>query len=370
MENSLTISEHLHAIANRQFPTRMEDAVVLADSVFGTTYGKTANGLVRFSRRFKIRSVIDNRLTGQDAGRVLSGKKTGIPIVSTLDDAAEYGGNTMVVGVATDGGVLPPVYRGFISDALSRGMNIVSGLHEYISDDPEFAEIAVRSGSRITDVRKLFREKRDSFTGDIVKVLSKKIAVLGTDSAVGKRTTSVFLSDTMERMGLRSMMIGTGQTSWMQGFKYTVVLDALVNDFVAGGLEKVAVDAWNDLSPEFMYLEGQGSVLHPAYPGSFEIIGALHPDAIILQHSPTRVDYDGFPGFKIPPVEKYIRILELLSDRKVIAISINREDMTDEEVHQYSEEVERKFGFPAFDPLGDLRETARYVRDCVDDVRF
>lgn len=369
MENSIAISGSVVFNSNRQFPAVMEDAVVLADSVFGTTYGKTANGLVRFSRRFNVRSVIDNRLAGHDAGTVLSGKKKGIPIVSNLDEASSYGGNTLVVGVATDGGVLPIVYRRFVSAALARGMNVVSGLHEFISDDPEFAAIAARSGSKITDVRKIFRDRKDMFSGDIVKVLSKKIAVLGTDSAVGKRTTGVFLSDTMERQGLNSIMIGTGQTSWMQGFKYTIVLDAIINDFVSGALEKVSVDAWNELSPEYMYLEGQGSVLHPAYPGSYEIIGALHPDAIVLQHSPRRLDYDGFPGFRIPPLEKYIRILELLSDHKVIAVSINRESMTDQEVQEYSEEVEKKYGIPAFDPLGDLGEIAKYVRDCVDDVR-
>ena len=112
-----------------------------------------------------------------------------------------------------------------------------------------------------------------------------------------------------------------------------------------------------------MFLEGQGSVLHPAYPGSFEIIGALHPDAIILQHSPKRLYYDGFEQFKIPPLEKYIRILELLSDKKVIAVAINRDDMTNSEMLDYMDMVERKYGIPAFDPLGNLDQITSYIQD-------
>lgn len=341
----------------------MEDAVVLAESVFGTTYGKTANGLVRFSRRYNVRYVIDSSHAGEDAGMVLSGKKSGIPIVRALPVDADPRPETLVVGVATDGGVLPPKYRKFIAEALKSGMNVVSGLHEFLSDDREFAKLARQNGCTITDVRKMFRDRKDVFTGRILEVESKKIAVLGTDSAVGKRTTSVFLSENMIRKGINSVMIGTGQTSWMQGFKYTIVLDAIINDFVSGALESVTVEAWNDLHPDYMYLEGQGSVLHPAYPGSFEIIGALHPEAIVLQHSPKRIFYDGFEKFRIPPLEKYIRILELLSDRKVIAIAVNKDDMTDNEMMDYMERTEKQYGIPAFDPLGNLDSTTSYIKD-------
>jgi uncharacterized NAD-dependent epimerase/dehydratase family protein len=341
----------------------LEDAVVLAESVFGTTYGKTANGLVRFSRRYNVRYVIDSSHAGEDAGMVLNGKKCGIPVVSALPVDVDPPLSTLVVGVATDGGVLPPKYRKFIAEGLNSGLNIVSGLHEFLSDDPEFVRLATRNGRTITDVRKMFRDRKDMFTGRILEVKSNKIAVLGTDSAVGKRTTSVFLSESMKKKGNTSEMIGTGQTSWMQGFKYTIVLDAIINDFVSGALEAVTVEAWNDLHPDYMFLEGQGSVLHPAYPGSFEIIGALHPNAIILQHSPKRLYYDGFEQFKIPPLEKYIRILELLSDRKVIAVAINRDDMTNNEMLDFMDMVEKKHGIPAFDPLGNLDGITEYIQD-------
>ncbi|MCL5437860.1 MAG: DUF1611 domain-containing protein [Candidatus Thermoplasmatota archaeon] len=339
----------------------MKNAVIIAEGVLGTTYGKTANGLLRYSKRFNIVGVVDSRQEGKDAGEVVNGKPSGIPVVSDPVDLFNAGAEGIIIGVASDGGTLPGNYRKFVSDALERGMFVVSGLHEFISDDPEFSGIAKRTGSEITDVRKIFRDMRHNFTGDILNVESKKIAVLGTDSAVGKRTTAVKLMEHLQGRGSSALMIGTGQTAWIQGFRHTIVLDAIVNDFVPGALEKVTVDAWNEERPDIMMLEGQGSVMHPAYPGSFEIIAACRPEAIILQHSPAREFYDGFPGFRIPPVETYIRILETLSGKKVIAISINREGMKDSELRETIEAYRDRYSIPVFDPLGDLREIGDIV---------
>lgn len=329
----------------------MDNAVVLAEGVFSTTYGKTANGLVRYTTRFRIVAVIDSTRAGQDAGAVLTGRTLGIPVISTVDEALELGAETLVVGVATDGGYIPEEYRKYIRDAINHGMNIVSGLHEFVSDDGEFSELASRTGSKITDVRKMFRDIRPPYTGEIREVGSYRIAVLGTDSAIGKRTTAVIMTNGLQRSGISSVMIGTGQTAWMQGFKHTVVVDSMINDFIPGGLEKVTVEAWREEKPDIMFIEGQGSVLHPAYPGSFEIIGACRPDAIILQHAPKRLYFDGFTDQKIPDLDRYIHILELLSNKKVIAISLNRENMSDEEVRYEIETLQARFGIPVFDPL-------------------
>ncbi len=329
----------------------MDNAVILAEGVFGTTYGKTANGLVRYTKRFRVVAVIDSTKAGSDAGTVLAGKEKGIPIVSTVEEGIQLGARTLVVGVATDGGYIPDEYRKFISDAIIKGLNIVSGLHEFISDDPEFSALAAKHGSYITDVRKLFRDIKPPFTGQIKEVRALKIAVLGTDSAIGKRTTAVNLNNALKEKGVPTAMVGTGQTAWMQGFKHTVVVDSMINDFIPGGLESMTVEAWKEENPKVIFIEGQGSVLHPAYPGSFEIIGACRPEAIILQHAPKRKFFDGFPDIPIPDLQKYIDILELLSGHKVIAISLNREGMTEGEVRNEIRELESRFGIPVFDPL-------------------
>lgn len=329
----------------------MDNAVILAEGVFGTTYGKTANGLVRFTSRFNIVAVIDSTKKGQDAGMVLSGVNKSIPIISTIEEGIELGAKVLIVGIATDGGYIPEAYRKFIRKAMEESMDIVSGLHEFISEDPEFSTIANSSGSKVTDVRKIFRDFQPPYTGEIREVLSYKVAVLGTDSAIGKRTTAVNITNSLREKGISATMIGTGQTAWMQGFKHTVVVDSMINDFIPGGLEKVTVDAWKEEKPEIMLIEGQGSVLHPAYPGSFEIIGACRPDAIILQHAPRRLFFDGFPEERIPELERFINILELLSRKKVIAISLNSEGMKTDEVKFEIEILSQRFGIPIFDPL-------------------
>ena len=339
----------------------MGGAVILAEGFLGSTYGKTANGLCRFSRRYNILGVIDSTHSGADIQEIVPKARPDIKIISTMGEAIDLGADTLIVGVATDGGFLPEYFRPFVSRAIREKMTVVSGLHQFISDDPEFKKLSEQSGSEIVDVRKMFMMRRDFFTGKIWDVKSKKIAVLGTDSAIGKRTTAVYLNEEVKKLGKSSVMIGTGQTAWMQGFPYTVVIDSMINDFVAGGIESAIVEAWEKESPDFMFLEGQGSVLHPAYPGSFEIIAAGKPDGIILQHAPTRIDYDGFPGIKIPPVEKFIRILEELSDKKVMGIAINREGLTEKEISDAKKDLESRYGLPAFDPLFDSKRMAEII---------
>ncbi len=341
----------------------MEKAVVLSEGCFATTYGKTANGLVRYSKRYDIVAVIDSRYYGMDAGYVLMGRQNGIRIVNTIQEAKALRATTLIIGVATDGGYLPVEYRPYVSTAIEEGMNIVNGLHQYISNDNEFSKLAKIYDVEITDVRKIFNNYEYSFTGKIQEVKSKKIAVLGTDSAIGKRTTAVYLNDAMNRKKKQSELIGTGQTSWMQGFPYTVVMDSIINDFVAGSLEYITYKAWQEKQPEYMFLEGQGSILHPAYPGGFEIIGAMRPDAIILQHAPKRKFYDGFPEYPIEPLEKYIKVLELVSNKKVIAISLNTENMEKSEIEVEKTKLEKIYNIPVFDPLEEFENITGVISD-------
>lgn len=343
----------------------MKKAAVLAEGFLGTTYGKTANGLCRFTTRFDVVAAIDSTKKGQPIGEIVPKANAKIRIVGNVREAIELGANTMVVGVATDGGFLPENYRPIITNAIESGMEIVSGLHEFISDDPEFVKLSKENNVTITDVRKIFMSRRDFYTGRIREVRSKRIAVLGTDSAIGKRTTAVYLNESMKKLNHSSVMIGTGQTAWMQGFPYTVVIDSMINDFVAGGIESVILEAWDKEHPQYMFLEGQGSVLHPAYPGSFEIIAAGKPDGIILQHAPSRLNYDGF-DIPIPPLEKFIKILKLLSDREVIGISLNTENMNKGQIKEEIERLQSKFSIPVFDPLDSTDSMARIIEETVN----
>jgi uncharacterized NAD-dependent epimerase/dehydratase family protein len=179
------------------------------------------------------------------------------------------------------------------------------------------------------------------------------VALLGTDSAVGKRTTAWLLVDGLRGAGHPTELIGTGQTAWMQGARYSIVLDSLVNDFIAGEIEHAVWSAWHERRPDVLVLEGQGSLLNPAYPGGFELLAAGRPDAVILQHAPSRLEYDGFPGYAMHPLKTQVDAIELVSGKPVLAVTLNHEGIAPEDVPGALAAIESETGLPAFDVLRD-----------------
>jgi uncharacterized NAD-dependent epimerase/dehydratase family protein len=343
---------------NARTPARGPDgtAVVLCEGVFGSSDGKTAHGLVRHTERYRVKAVIDSRLAGQDAGAVIDGAPRGIPIVRDLEAAVAAVGRPdyLVVGVATHGGVLPAHLRPAVAEALRRGIHVDSGLHEMIGDDAEFAAVARAGGARIRDVRRTPpRAEMHAFTGEVLQVGSVRLAVLGTDSGVGKRTTSVRLVQALQAAGLRAVLVGTGQTAWMQGVRYGVILDSLINDFVSGEIEHQVCRAWREEKPDVIVVEGQGCLTHPAYPGGFEIVAGAQPHGFVLQHAPARRHYDGFPDFPLAGVEREAAILDLLCGRPVVAITLNHEGLSVEETRRHAETLAQRFSVPCCDPLRD-----------------
>jgi uncharacterized NAD-dependent epimerase/dehydratase family protein len=337
-------------------------AIVYCEGAFNTPEGKTAHGLVRRTRRYDLLSIVDSRHAGMDAGTVLDGKPVGVPVVASLaealDRAAEEGqpATHFVIGLAPDGGRLPRQARTVVEQALRAGLNVDAGLHDFLSEDTVLSGIAHELGVRIRDVRRPpDRSELHFFSGAIEAVGSVRIALLGTDSAVGKRTTAWKIVEGLEARGRTVEMIGTGQTAWMQGVRFGIVLDSLVNDFVSGEIEHAIHRAWTEAQPEFMVLEGQGSLMNPAYPGGFELMAAGRPHAIILQHAPARRDYDGFPGYPIQPLADQIRAVELISGRPVVALTLNHEGMSREEIPAACAAMCAEAGLPVVDPLsGDL----------------
>lgn len=329
-------------------------AVVLCEGAFGTPSGKTAHGLVRYTDRYRILGVIDSQWAGRDAGEVLDGRPRRIPIFRSLQEVLRMPERVqyLVVGLAPDGGCLPDSYRPIIREALEAGLHVDSGLHQFLGDDPEFARLARGHKVRIRDVRRPPpREQLHFFTGKIEEVTAVRIAVLGTDSAVGKRTTALSLTQALNASGCRAVMVGTGQTAWMQGVKYCIILDSLVNDFVSGEIEQIVYRAFVEERPKVIVLEGQGCITHPAYPGGFELIAAGRPHGIVLQHAPRRLHYDGFPQFPLSPLHREIQILELLSQAPVVALTLNHEGMTEEDIGKEIRALEDEHGRPAFDIL-------------------
>ena len=330
-------------------------AIVYCDGAFGTPNGKTANGLVRYTARYQVLGVIDSTLAGRDAGEILDGARANIPIFASLSEALASLASRpdyFVIGLAPDGGQLPSTPRAALCAAITAGLHVDSGLHQFLGDDPEFAALAAAHQVRIRDVRRPpDRSQLHFFSGKIDQVGAPRLAVLGTDSAIGKRTTTVRLNQALNAAGIRSEMIGTGQTSWLQGVRYGLLLDSLINDFVTGEIEHAIYEAWINEHPEVILLEGQGSLAHPAYPGGFELIGAGRVDGVILQHAPSRRVYDGFDNYPMGSLDREIQLIELLAQRPVIALTINHENMTREEVEETVAAYEQRYQRPTVDVL-------------------
>jgi uncharacterized NAD-dependent epimerase/dehydratase family protein len=333
-------------------------AIVYCEGSFESTNGKTAHGLVRFTRRYTVASVVDSEVSGRDAGEVLDGRANGIPILPSVAAAVEQArasgqpATHLVIGLAPDGGRLSERGRIDVRGALELGLNVDSGLHDYLSEDPAMAEIAERRGCRLRDIRKPPpRDTLHFFSGRIEEVKAFKVALLGTDSAVGKRTTAWRLIEALEAGGHPAQMVGTGQTAWLQGAKPCIILDSLVNDFVSGEIEHAVWSAWTDGRPEFIVIEGQGSLMNPAYPGGFEILAAGRPDVVVLQHAPGRKEYDGFPGYRLHPLRQQIDAIELISGKPVVAITVNHESLPRHVVPAVCEEIFLQTGLPSCDVL-------------------
>jgi len=341
------------AFASR--PTRTSTAVVYCESNFGAIDGKTANGLVRHSEKYKILSVIDSRQTGRDSGEVLGDAPNSIPICADLEHAIALAGRVpdyFIFGIAPSSGMLSPIERGVILEAMGRGMHVVSGLHEFLNDDPVFSAACLEHEVTIDDVRRP-RDKKHlrTFTGRIAEVDCPRIAVLGTDCAIGKRTTANILTQALNARGIRAVMVGTGQTGLIQGARYGVALDATPSQFCAGEMEGTILEAYEGEDPDVIVVEGQGALSHPAYLTSGFILRGSQPHAVILQHAPARRTRADFATMPMPDPASEINLIETFSDTKVIGLTINHEHMQPSEVTAAIALYEVALGIPVTDAL-------------------
>jgi len=309
-------------------PTPATPAIVLADGCLATLEGKVAHGLVRGSDRFSVRVVVDHTLTRCDAGQVVSGTPTGIPVVATVADALRHApeATVAVVGHAPHGGRLSTELRALLMQCAAAGLDLVSGLHDHLADDAELAGLVAARGATITDVRRTppARELR-FWDGSVYSVRARRIAVLGTDCAIGKRTTSRMLAGALNDRGVRTEMIYTGQTGWMQGGRYGIIFDSLLSDFIAGELEGAIVACADDIDPDVMIIEGQGALRHPAGPCGATLMLSGAVAGVILQHAPQRTHYDGLDGLPAARIPSPASEIELIGHYgvPVLAVALN-----------------------------------------------
>ncbi len=331
------------------------DALVYCENEFGNVDGKVANGLVRQSDRYNIVGIIDSSKAGQDAGEILDGVRNEIPIFKSTESALDILGSIpryFIYGIAPLTSFLDTSQKEIILSAIKRGMNIVNGLPEFLNDNAVFANMAIKHRVTIQDVRKPpRREKLHHFTGEVKEVKVPVVIVMGTDCAVGKRTSALLLVNALKKDGIKVSFITTGQTGLLQGSKYGIAVDVLTSGYASGEVENAILNAYRKEKPDIIIVEGQGALSHPAFTSSSAIIRGAMPDAIIIQHPPRRKKYCDYPKIPMLGLEGEIEMIETFSKTEVIAITINHEHMKAIEVKNVIKEYELEYNLPTTDAL-------------------
>ena len=325
--------------------SRPRRLLILAEGRSGDPhFGKTARGVIRY-RPEDVVALLDSGRAGEE--------EDGFPILATVTDALALGPTTALVGVATQGGRFPPAWREILMDCIRAGLDIENGLHEFISDDPELIELAREHDVELRDLRKP-PPGLNVPTGANLTHPSRTILTVGSDCAIGKMTVALELDREARRRGIHSEFVPTGQTG-IAIAGWGISVDAVVADFIAGAAEQLVVEGVTR-GGELLFVEGQGSLLHPAYSGV--TLGLMHgsaPHAYVLCHMAGESIVDGDSRFPIPSLAELVALHERLSllarPARVLAIALNTRALDEAEARQAVADAEAEAGLPADDPV-------------------
>jgi uncharacterized NAD-dependent epimerase/dehydratase family protein len=270
-----------------------------------------------------------------------------------------------VVGVATQGGRFPPAWRELLKSCITGGLDVESGLHEFISEDPELSELARRHGVELRDLRKP-PPGLNVPTGANLEVDAKIVLTVGSDCAIGKKTVAVELDLEARRRGLASVFVPTGQTG-IAIAGWGIAVDAVVADFLAGAAEELVVEGARR-GGKLLLVEGQGSIVHPLYSGV--TLGLIHgsaPHTLVLCHRAGATEIEGCPGHPIPPLSELVELHERIAlparSARVACIALNTADIrSDGDARAEIAAVAADTGLPADDPV---RFGAGYLLDAI-----
>jgi uncharacterized NAD-dependent epimerase/dehydratase family protein len=333
----------------------MRRIAILAEGHFSWEGAKTAVGVIRYGAD-PVVAVIDSTKVGLDAAQAIGdphGPGRGIPIVANVEEALTYRPDTLLIGIAPIGGRLPEAWRGEILRAIEAGLNIISGLHHFLGDDPEFAAAAQRHHVRIWDVRR----PPEALAMRIRQGLphrpgSHTVYLCGSDCDVGKMTVAVELDREARRRGLSSAFAATGQTGIMISGR-GIPADRFISDFLAGGVEAMVLEFTDQY--DWVFVEGQGALGHPAY--SAVTLGLVHgaaPDLQVLCHEARRTHYHGY-NVPLPPLARVREMYEVaaswLKPAPVVAVALNTFGMPEDAARAAIAAVAHETGLPVTDPV-------------------
>jgi len=331
-----------------------EKAILLTLDAYDKLDAKTAHGLIRGTQRFEILAVVDSINYGYDAGEKLDCTYRHIPIIASVKETIQLfpEATVAIIGIATHGGVIPKDLEVILLECIENGLSLVNGLHEFLSDKPHFVELAMQNKAYLKDVRKpKTKDNLHFWTGRIHQVNCPVIAVIGTDCAVGKRTSARFFTELLNKNNKKAEMIYTGQTGWLQGGEYGFIFDSTLNDFVSGELENAIVECFLKENPDFIFLEGQSALRNPSGPCGSEFFVSAKAKYAVLVHPPKRVYYDDDAHWgEIPSVESEIALINAYG-AKVIALVLNTQGCSPEEAKAFKEDYYDKLKIPVLLPI-------------------
>ncbi|HEY7178477.1 MAG TPA: DUF1611 domain-containing protein [Gaiella sp.] len=324
-----------------------EPTLILAEGFSADThYGKTMRGVLRY-RREDVVAILDSARGGE--------VEEGVPVVGDVRAALAYAPRVALVGVATQGGRFPPAWRELLADCIRSGLSIENGLHQTLWDDPELRPLADRHDVELRDLRRP-PPGLDCPTGENLEVPAQIVLTVGSDCAIGKMTVALELDRAAQERGLASVFVPTGQTG-IAIAGWGISVDAVVADFVAGAAERLVVEGQRR-GGELLWVEGQGSLVHPAYSGV--TLGLFHgsvPHALVLCHRAGTTEVEGYPGHPLPSLAELVALHEQTSlqarPARVAAIALNTAGLDDAAAAAAVEDAARETGLPAADPVRD-----------------
>ena len=318
-------------------------------------YGKTMRGVLRY-RRDDVVAILDSTRAGES--------EAGVPIVRDVDDALAYRPRVAIVGVATQGGRFPPAWRDLLRACIAARLSIENGLHEMLSDDPELRPLADAAGVELRDLRRP-PAGLDCATGANLDVDARIVLTVGSDCAIGKMTVSLELDRAARERGLASVFVPTGQTG-IAIAGWGIAVDAVVADFISGAAEQLVLDG-RRRGGDLLWVEGQGSLVHPAYSGV--TLGLYHgsvPHVLVLCHRAGSTEIEGSPGHLIPPLAQLVQLHERTAlprrPARVVAVALNTAGLDDRDARTAVAAAAAETGLPAADPV---REGADGLLDAV-----
>jgi uncharacterized NAD-dependent epimerase/dehydratase family protein len=318
--------------------------VILTEGHTNPHTAKTASCMIRY-KRDEVVAMLDSTQRGKTSQDLL-GVGGDLPVVASLSEAPPA--NTLLLGIAPPGGKIPPPWRAVVLEAISRGMNIWSGLHDFLSNDPEFVAAAAQHGVQLIDVRK--NNERDIARRKGLRADCLRIHTVGHDCSVGKMVASVEIANALKQRGYDAKFVATGQTGIMvEGDGCPV--DCVVADFVSGAAEKLVLQNQHH---DILFVEGQGSLVHPSYSGvTLSLLHGCFPHALILVYEVGRETVTGVEHVKIPPLAEILRINEVMASVtrpcRVIGVAMNSRRVSAEAAEVERERVRTELGLPVCD---------------------